>query len=87
MKKEEQGNMGVNRRSHSLVWRQQESLPRGNRSYFNCVSVRQEVDMRMKFPCTAHSLLSRDPDAEIHFSNPGPPPGRTMSLAQCLADA
>lgn len=39
-----------------------------------------------KTSCTVHSLLSRDSDAETYLHNPGPPPGRTMSLVQCLAE-
>lgn len=68
------------------MWRGQKNLPRGNRSHFSCVFVRQEVDMRIKLPCTVHSLLSRDPNAETYLHNSGPPPGRTMSLVQCLAE-
>lgn len=80
------GGYGRGQEDSDRVSRGQEDLPGGNRSHLSCVFVRQEVDRRIKLPCTVHSLLSRDPDAETYLHNPGPSPGRTMSLVLCLAE-
>ena len=85
MKREEQGPTGGNRRTQTAYREGRKIFPEATGAT-SVVFVRQDVDRWIKLPWTVHSLLSRDPEAETYLHNPGPPPGRMMSLVLCWAE-